>query len=128
MGSRIYVEWINGIKAVGLYKSRRENEISLARELEPERAETDIALPIDDDSCWNWVSMEECRETKTFTTLADAKEWAEINYGFDYFSRPLVKQDEWGDHASERDAETVVKLEYEGGGEWFDWHAQQAAE
>lgn len=75
MKSKIYVEWVNGTKADHLYKTRRSEELASARQLDPNAEEGDILLPLEDDSKWNWVAMEECIETHITQTIEEAKEW-----------------------------------------------------
>lgn len=120
MPTKIYVEWLNAKKAETLFEQRRAHEIAKARELEPNRPEEDIVSHRDQDSVWNWVDERECFESRTFPSLALAKEWVKINFKLDYFEKPRIGQNEWTDGQSEREAEMTLCLEYEGNGEWLN--------
>lgn len=125
MPIKVYVEWLNGDKAERLYEQRRAKAIAKERELVPDRPESEIVSPRDQDSWWDWVEMDECMETRAFPSLPLAKGWARQNYRLDYFEKPRINQNEWGDDQSEWEAETTLTLEYEGNGEWLNIHTGQ---
>lgn len=125
MPTKIYVEWLNGNKAEALFDKRRAREIAKAREIDPDRPESDIVSPRDQDSWWDWVEMDECMETRAFPSLALAKGWAKRNHKLDYFEKPRITQNEWADNQAEREAETTLTLEYEGNGEWLNINTGQ---
>lgn len=117
MAYAVYVEWVDEEKARRLYTGRRNEAVRKAREIDPTRRASDVVSP--EDSVWDWVETDEAVETRKFPSVAMAKGWAEKHHARDVFGTPRVYQNEWPDAGFERDAETVVQLEYQDG-RWLD--------
>lgn len=119
MGQSIFVEWVNGSLAEKLFKQRRAAAIKRERELSPDKPESEIVAPEDQDSWWDWVEMHECYEHRGFPSVPMAKSWARRYYKLDLFEMPRIYKNEWpGDE--NWNSETTVELEYQGDGVWMD--------
>lgn len=120
MPTKFFVEWLDGTKADALYAKRRAAAVAKERLLFPDRSEEDIVGSKNQDGWWDWVDMDECLDRQSFPSLDAAKKWAIKNYKKDYFEQPRIHQNTWKPDESEREAKTVLTLEFQGGTEWLN--------